>query len=789
MSSGITQITLKKFRGATTHTTIDFQPNKPLVLIFGENGTGKSSLIDAIDFVCNKYAGSLLDKSSTDAKKHLPAIGCKAKDLEVELTCGAETWLAKHTGKEIVVTGAAPAPTALILRRARLLRLVEAQPAKQYDELRSFIDVTNVEASEETLGQAVNEAKGRLNSYVQQKSEADGALNQLWQAEREPHSPHASELAWAQAKAAADIAHLQTEDDEITQLLQLCEHSAIQQNDVRSAEKNSEAQKEALAAVETDVQTQVQTGAAFNLQLVVLLRQANDYLAAQQEAAECPVCRSTIDLTTLRAELAARLVEMRQPDNLSKRLTEAKALTQNAEAVADEAKRQYAAAVRPLAQALQSSALLHVKTAALAWDNLAQLLKAASEAAPAKVQQAELLLAVAQADQLLTGLTELRQQLVERQTQLRKDLAQHNAIKQAYDRVLAADALCQEEEALLHRLQLAYQLVHETRIAFTNRILDDVKDECRRLYGRIHPGEPYELSALKLDEKRKGSLHQVASFEGFTDVAPQAYFSESHLDTLGFCFWLAVSRLSSQGDAIIVLDDVFTSADNVHLARIADLLVEECANFRQIIITSHNRRWRTLYDYRKLPENKTCLVQLLPWKRAGGIRHHEAKLLTGELRELLAAPVLDRQAVPSKAGVLLEGLFDVLVIQYRCSMQRSLQYTLQDYCNGVKKLAAKLKVQHLAVDEESAESWEEFALQPLLADISEHYYVRNLLGGHANPAGEEIPDHEARRFGELAVELIERLTCRACGEIARKLHSDHYACRCGKLKMEPHKLS
>ena len=501
------------------------------------------------------------------------------------------------------------------------------------------------------------------------------------------------------------------------------------------------------------------------------------------------MCQSSVELDALRAAITARLSEMRQPDNLNKRMSVAKSDAQKAEAVADEAKQRYVEAARPLALSLQSSELPLIKAAALAWDNFAQLLKAPNAPETVQLQQAERLLAVTQADELLTGISGLRQQLAERQTQLSKDLAQHTAISQAYERALNADVLCHDEEAVLKRLQQAYKLVHETRIAFTQQILNDVKDECCRLYARIHPDEPYELSELKLDEKRKASLHQIASFEGVSDVPPQAYFSESHLDTLGFCFWLAVSRLSSQGDAIIVLDDVFTSTDNVHLERIADLLVEECGKFRQIIITSHNRRWQTLYNYRQLPESKTCLVQLLPWKRAGGIRHHEAKLLTGELRDLLAASTFDRQAVPSKAGVLLEGVLDVLTIQYRCGMQRSLLYTLQDYCNGVKKLAVKLKVQHLSVNGEGTEQWEAFALQSLLTDISEHYYVRNLLGGHANSAGEEIPDQEARRFGELAVELIERLTCRACGELARKLQTDHYACRCGKLKMEPHKLN
>ncbi len=788
MNKGITRVALKKFRGATTHTTLEFHPDKPLVLIFGENGTGKSSLIDAIDFVCNKSAGSIDDRSSTDAKKHLPAIGCKVKEIEVELACGGDTWVAQHNGKEIVVNGPSPSPPAFILRRSRLLRLVEAEPSKRYDELRSFIDVGGVEASEQSLRVAMNESNSRLNTLSQQKVEADAALKQLWLAEREPDFTSASELDWAREKASINTAHLQTELREIDDLLTYFERAATQQNNAATAERNSEAPRKNLAELQAEAEAGVPNGAAINLKLADLLRRADEYLASQQEVKECPVCNSAVELAKLRAEIAARIADLRQPDDLNKRLSAARTACQNAEAVADNAKKQFAAAARPLALALQSSKLQLVSEAEINWEEYAQLLKAPADAATSQVQQAEVLLAVQQAEQLLAKLDVLRQRLAHCQSQLRKDLAQHNAIKQAYERALETEASSREEEIVLQRLKLALQLVHDTRIAFTQRVLDEVKEECRRLYSRIHPDEPYELSQLKLDEKRKGSLHQMASFEGFADVVPQAYFSESHLDTLGFCFWLAVSKLSSNGEAIIVIDDVFTSADNVHLSRIADLLVEECDKFRQVIITSHNRRWQTLYDYRRLPENKTCFVQLLLWRRHGGIRHHEAKLMIGELRDLLKAPILDRQSVPGKAGVLLEGLFEYLTIQYRCSMQRALQYTLRDYCNGVKKLAPKLKIYRQATNGNDGQAQEYLTVQQLIQEISDNYCVRNLLGGHANPAGEEIPDHDARRFGELTLQLIETLACPACGEIARKRNGDHFTCGCRTIRMEPVEL-
>lgn len=50
---------IKQFRGSTKDFLINFQSKKSLTLIYGENGSGKTTICDAFDFLGNGKVGSL----------------------------------------------------------------------------------------------------------------------------------------------------------------------------------------------------------------------------------------------------------------------------------------------------------------------------------------------------------------------------------------------------------------------------------------------------------------------------------------------------------------------------------------------------------------------------------------------------------------------------------------------------------------------------------------------------------------------------------------------------------
>ncbi len=123
-------------------------------------------------------------------------------------------------------------------------------------------------------------------------------------------------------------------------------------------------------------------------------------------------------------------------------------------------------------------------------------------------------------------------------------------------------------------------------------VLDAVSGIANTLYEEIHPGENIAKSSLSVRETGEGSVTLSTEFYG-EDEPPLLHYSDSHLDTLGLCYFLAVRKYEAErnpGFKVLVLDDVLHSVDADHRARFATLLKREFSD-HQIIITTHDRHF------------------------------------------------------------------------------------------------------------------------------------------------------------------------------------------------------
>ena len=633
---GINTVTMTHFRGATGTTEIDLG-GVPLVVIHGGNGTGKSTIADAINLICNRTGGSLKDRSSTTLNTDLPAAGWSGQaGVSVSLTASNETWnWAGAFARQAIgaVIPASPAPPALfVLRRSNLLKLTEAAPAQRYSELGRLIDIPNVEANEAALRAISTQATTILDKARAVYDARKTDLDNLWGAAGNP-APDAE--TWARTASVIgeyDLALL----EDLTVLATSHEAVGVSLHSLRTAE---EAEQSALQKVTkcknalSDYMVQAELMQADLDTLAVLeatakyLKSAADrYLEAAAEASACPACRQPVGLDTLRADVAARLEGLRDLSRLNQSLKDAQAALDWAKSEAATRRKDVIAEGRALALVAQPSRVEAVTWLGIQWEEY-DFLAAAQEGTADEnllIDATDLYNAFCRAydgaTTHLIGLSVIEGLKVDRNI-LAKRIQLATTIEAALTALQGAREALAAAQIQLDAWSSVCEIVTAQRQRFVTTLLHTVMEDCSTLYSRIHPGEAIHLTNVEMGGAGAGrSLEMTADIAGH-EGKPQAYLSDSHLDTLGFCFWLAAVKHYSQGNAVVMLDDVFSSADEEHQKRILSLLQEQTVPENngpaQIILLTHSNAWR---DAVRAEANQSArLIELAPWTYDEGV--------------------------------------------------------------------------------------------------------------------------------------------------------------------------
>jgi hypothetical protein len=117
-----------------------------------------------------------------------------------------------------------------------------------------------------------------------------------------------------------------------------------------------------------------------------------------------------------------------------------------------------------------------------------------------------------------------------------------------------------------------------------------IQDDINKFYSILHPDDPHTGIQLQLDPKRRASTDLSIYSFGELREDPKALISEGHQDSLGLCIFLAFARKFNNECSLIVLDDVVTTIDSQHRRKICKLLEDNFKDY-QIIITTHDEVW------------------------------------------------------------------------------------------------------------------------------------------------------------------------------------------------------
>lgn len=730
------KLTIEHLRGSVVPFSLPFEKGKNLMVVYGENGTGKSTIADAFEFIGKGNVGSLDGRGLGKTNRYWHSIGKKPADVSVTLETATGTCRAIFGKTEVVVTPPEHRPRVEVLRRSQILSLIEAKPADRYAAIKRFIDVSGVEASEAALRDLIRETKTGREVAIARVQENRDAIEQFWE---EAGKPGADPLLWGESESKRDPNAFDAEIKAVGDLCNAYASLTSHPDQIGNAVKSMNDAQDTLNAAQQSLDQCLAGVSADAAEIVGILSSAKSYFSKHANPEVCPLCES--------AEKATGLA-----DRVDKRISAFDALRI---ATANKAKKEQD--VQRASQQLglvQDNARRDAESFNLCCKNT--LLPSDISLPPAAVPEK-----ISEWSAWLKSTANFPAEWKKAES-ARLDKKQFLSTLKRAVKTCTENTLAQKElDALLPRLERALEIAEEERRQFTDATLAKIATEVGRLYEEVHPGEGLNKISLELDPAKRASLEIGASFCG-QSTPPQAYFSDSHLDTLGLCVFLALSSMEKPAETILVLDDVLGSVDEPHVDRLIEMLFDEAAKFRHCVITTHYRPWKQKLRWGWLQNGQCQFVELTKWTATNGLTIIRTVPDVERLRQLLAEIPPDPQLVCSKAGVILEAALDFLTQLYECAVPRRPGglYTLGDLLPALdNKLKTALKVEILnGKDATGVPVYNTVPLAPYIDELKRIAQARNVFGCHFNALSFDLLDADGLGFGQQVLELMNTLT-------------------------------
>lgn len=754
---------------------LEFEPSKKITMIFGENGNGKSTITDSIVCLCTNEHGSLDDKSSID-KSFYNSLNSTPEDVEIILNTDTGVFTAKMSKAGIFAKSPDKGhPTVRHLRRSQITQLIEEQPAKRYEKLQSYIDVNNIAKAEDALRKAKKDTDDELKIIIATLNNATKTLEDVWKAEGMPLT---SWEEWAKSESARDI----TAEIKKYHFLQEIQKNWIAINELKTKLLKDNDTLDKVEAKQELAQAQLDEALEkdknVSPDLLSLLQNAKKYIATKESLAICPVCNNGIEQESVVKSLTAKIDSMEIIKGLSESVgmirQEARGKMQVYNSTRESLYRKIVE-IESSVSAIKEPPYIEL---------IVKLNFLKTDATEEEKINAFLLIY----DEVNNILNE-QKEITER---TKTAIDQNNLIKGQYRSIRDSKAKLEKVNMLCEAMKDTLEIAEKARKEFVQNELTSISSEVDRLYQKIHPNEELGGISMKLKKSAKNSLELSADFHTRKAITPQSVYSESHLDTLGICVFIALAKRYGAENSILILDDVVMSVDEKHLDRFIELLHDECGEFAHILITTHYRPWRDRYRYNRAPSSKVHFIELRTWSIQKGIRVLNGRIALDELKEMLNDEgSFHRENIAAASGRILENLLDFITFRFACRIARRPKndYHLSELLDGLSKdLLKHLKVEHLEKDitGKYTSVVRQVELKPIIDRLKALKAIRNQVGAHFSFDGASVNDGDIEDFGNATVELAELLICPECGALPdRNKSGSYWETKTGSIRLYP----
>src|SRR5688572_20486877 len=628
---------MHSFRGVPGEMTVDFGKGESLA-VYGDNGTGKSTIADALEWYFTGEIEFLRHEGRQHAVRHVGGDdgGVTSVDVITNGTLGGRVVFPDERKPESFQDSR---QETFLLRRRTLADFINKTKTEKWKALVEILGLDAIESLREDLQRTRNDLRKESKAAEEQVQSLRRALAsgdepvthetvlanlqqicQMLGVDPPGSLDQAVDPSWLTAAAGASAAGSETSDRE----------SLLAEIKTLTAPPLDKSHLEGWNALVSSSRAQLLPRAS-------LVREAKRLVEAQSIGGRCPLCGQKVNEKELGKKIETALVEVldasreldERRDPIAELVDELGTAHGRRAALYDRAREGAALDLPPLPaftlaglqESVDSLAPLDVKaitsylTDLRKWDQAAIKVGQKASAAGAGTRDTQLLMLAALCEQIKSW----------RQAERK-----------------AARAL--RAFTLADRVFDAYQTKQKEDLA---QLLERISHRVAQIYSALHPGENLAESVTIEPWTAKG-VELAVEFYGSRQRPPHGVLSESHLNSLAIALFLAMAEEFNARVGFLLLDDVINSFDVEHRGRLAELLADGFSAW-QLIVLTHDQQFfehlsRRAPSWRKL--------EFTSWSYSSGPRttHYETRgLLRTATERLESGDVLGAAAKARRA--------------------------------------------------------------------------------------------------------------------------------------------
>ncbi|MCG2735373.1 MAG: AAA family ATPase [Candidatus Methanoperedenaceae archaeon] len=599
-------IKIHAFRGIPE---LELELNDKSLLLRGENGTGKSSIIDALEFFFTGKISHLEGVKGLSLQRHGPHVNFSPTDVNIEMSF--------NPGNISLNRTFASPPTipdefkdyfqitqkgTFILRRLQLLAFIMSKPADRFRAIGSIIGIEPLDEIELGMMRVRDDLKGEVESKkldidlliidistimgrnISNTEDVLPALNEKLKEAKLPLiksfedvDKHAQEMLKA-VKKAENI-------DRIRVLDEILETIKIDLIDYKVVEE--------LNSFNDKVKYLLQEHIRLELSVADILENGRKVLKEEEKIDICPLCEQKIDRLSLLARIDNRLRTLRDlSDKASEIRTLSVPIINKLEGMKDKLII-INSKIEPFPELAEEKSKIIEKIAFL--DEFVSQVMSAKDlkneiSSQIFGQQKNDINGIwssisTKCGQLFNdiGLTKEEQ----------KVLSVVRLIEQAKSKSIDISRVQSEHRIYKKQYEFAEKIFFtfsEVKKAKIQEVYDSIQTDIQNFYSSLHPKDPHKNIELTVALGKRASTELTIESFGRGGEDPRALTSEGHLDSLGLCIFLAFVKKFNECCTLVILDDIVSTVDAHHRENICKLLFEEFKD-KQLLITTHDGVW------------------------------------------------------------------------------------------------------------------------------------------------------------------------------------------------------